>query len=142
MTRRERVAGVENYSPEDVKALLEFTGNVLPTGANEWESSYAPQPAKLGVAAVQAAGALVPAARVARRSLSALCRRPVARVRVRLVPRKIVLTALPFAFLFLAFGGEGKREDKHRILVAGLVADPQYTRNRVVVEAAGGHALP
>ncbi|KAG7393093.1 hypothetical protein PHYPSEUDO_012429 [Phytophthora pseudosyringae] len=28
--------GVENYSPEDVEALLEFTGNVLPTGANEW----------------------------------------------------------------------------------------------------------
>ncbi|KAG7385849.1 hypothetical protein PHYPSEUDO_001000 [Phytophthora pseudosyringae] len=47
-------------------------------------------------------------------------------VRVRLVQRRIVLTALPFAFLFLAFGGEGKREHKHRILVAGPVADPQY----------------
>ncbi|KAG7388844.1 hypothetical protein PHYPSEUDO_011678 [Phytophthora pseudosyringae] len=141
MTRRGRVAGVENYSPEGVEALLEFTGNSRTTAAPPSPSS-APQPTELGVAAVQAAGALVRAARVARRSLSALRRRPVARVRVRLAPRNIVLTALPFAFLFLALGGEGKREHKHRILVAGLVADPQYTRNRVVVEAAGGHALP
>ncbi|KAG7392174.1 hypothetical protein PHYPSEUDO_001897 [Phytophthora pseudosyringae] len=104
MTRRGRVTGVENYSPEDVETLLEFTGNVLPTGANEWEfvrqsyedyavenngcaslPSSARHLAELGDATVPATGAVVPAARVARRSLSALRRRPVARVRVRLV---------------------------------------------------------
>ncbi|ETI36503.1 hypothetical protein F443_17424 [Phytophthora nicotianae P1569] len=37
MPRRGRVPGVENYSPEDVKRLLEIIGAVLPTGANEWE---------------------------------------------------------------------------------------------------------
>ncbi|KAE9050539.1 hypothetical protein PR003_g2535 [Phytophthora rubi] len=38
MARRGRIAGVENYSADDLNALLEYTGEVLPTGASEWEN--------------------------------------------------------------------------------------------------------
>ncbi|KAE8989106.1 hypothetical protein PR003_g22372 [Phytophthora rubi] len=35
--RRGRIAGTENYSKEDLTALLDESARVLPTGANEWD---------------------------------------------------------------------------------------------------------
>ncbi|KAG7379701.1 hypothetical protein PHYPSEUDO_008267 [Phytophthora pseudosyringae] len=110
MTRRGRVGVSRTTAPSEATRTTQSRTTAAPPSPPS-----ARQPAELSVAAVQAAGTVVPAAGVARRSLSALRRRPVARVRVRLVPRKIVLTVLPLAFLFLAFGGEGKHEHKHRI---------------------------
>ncbi|GMF14570.1 unnamed protein product [Phytophthora fragariaefolia] len=38
MARHGRITGVENYSAGDLDALLEYIGEVLPTGASEWEN--------------------------------------------------------------------------------------------------------